>query len=161
MIVTAGINAPWDSRRRLRLLRDNWLTLRNQVLGRGVAPRDDISPEAQQQIITTFNDFETWYEGIQDSFLSDMFGAYGSTWRGESELDGRIQQYNLAVELAARTVPEPVATCMLPTHEGEGSVWPYVAVAAGAAIATLSVQLLIRGWTGSFWRSRARRVRSR
>lgn len=156
MYALGAPQAPWDSRRQLRLLRDHWVTLYNQVVGRGAAPRSDIDPSIQEQITLGFQNFDQWYRGVSESFMSDMFGAYGSSWPwNQSELDVQLQAYNTAVELAQAAlapIREPVLTCPLPvTKVQRPSLWSYALVSVAGVVATLGVQL---------WLSRRKRRRS-
>lgn len=62
-------------------LRDEWNTLANQVLGRGITPRKDLPKELTDLVLKEHNNFRRWYKSISEDILSEMFGAYSREYQ--------------------------------------------------------------------------------
>lgn len=71
-------------------LRDNWNTLRNQVLGRGITPRKDLPKKLTDMVGQEFLNFRRWYDSIRDDLFSEMFGAYQREYQVQLENYQRV-----------------------------------------------------------------------
>lgn len=88
---------PGELRAGVEELRDNWNTLANQVLGRGIAPRADLPKDFTSMVLKKKQEFRKWYDRISKAFLREMFGTYGD------EFQWQIAQYQGVWEVA-RTI---------------------------------------------------------
>lgn len=144
---------PWEASNSLKELRDYWQDLRNQVAGRGIAPRTDIPPEIQLRILRDFKAFRRWEKelGFGDRFLGtfqDELATYSSILQEDYKLFAKWLQ----TKPGAKELPPPAPPLVILDEIPTGKI--AVSLGSVAVIGAIGVGLYLLWPAIKQWRKK-------
>ena len=140
---------PWETANSLKELRDHWQDLRNQVAGRGLAPRTDMPKDLQGRILLDYKAFRRWENEI--GFLDRWSGVFQDELAHYSEiLNKNWNLFNIWLHkkneaLAKKGIPVELAPSRPPVVTIDEIPTGKIAVSLGsvAVIASIAVGLYL------------------
>jgi len=74
---------PWELREASKNLNDEWNKLYNQLVGRTVQGRVDVSDDFKNELSASRNSFRQWYDTLLDRPFEEALGLYGDEYQNQ------------------------------------------------------------------------------